>query len=349
MKYRLLKTWMLSIILMLSIGMITTLYGQGNTGDGGLYPDDFERVGMAGFQFLKIQTEARMAALAGIRTVLSHGNAASSLSNPASIADVENLGFSFTQMNYIADVKYFSGSIVKSVGNWGTFGLNFIHLDYGDITRTYWGTDAQNNAIPVVDGVFSGGDIAVGLSYARQISERLQLGGTFRYISETLDSRENVSTNSFSFDIGTVYYTGLGSLRLAMLGSNFGPDAEFVDFNDRWGIPPVEVRMPVVFSVGAAYDFFDGDDSFHLLTLAGEFVHPNDGPEKIHTAAEYTLMDLLILRGGYRFNYDEDGLSLGAGIKVGIGDKHIVEIDYAFMDFGVLETRHMFTLVYNME
>jgi len=342
-------TLKLLAVLMMLLGIVPAIYGQANLGDGGLDPSPFERVGMSGFQFLKIQTNARMAALGGMRTALSHGNAASALTNPASIADIKNFGFAFTRMNYIADIQYFSGSLVKNFGKWGILGVNFIHLDYGDITRTYWGFDAQSNPIAVTDGTFSGGDLALGLSYARQVTDRLQIGGTFRYINEILDDDSGVSTSLWAIDIGTVYYTGIRSFRIAMLGSNFGPDAEFVEFEERFGIRPVEVQLPVVFSLGAAYDFFEGNDSPHFMTLAAEFIHPNDGPERVHIGAEYSLMELLILRGGYRFNYDEDGLSLGAGIKVSVSRNNLIEIDYAFMDFGLLGVRHMFTLGYNID
>ena len=46
-----------------------------NPEDGGIETTDFERTGTASFLFLKLQTEARTAALAGIKTVFSHGDA----------------------------------------------------------------------------------------------------------------------------------------------------------------------------------------------------------------------------------------------------------------------------------
>ena len=58
---------------------------------------------------------------------------------------------------------------------------------------------------------------------------------------------------------------------------------------------------------------------------------------------------MLSLRGGYRFNYDEDGLSLGAGLKVSVANRNTIEIDYAFMDFGRLGALSMFTLVYDWD
>jgi opacity protein-like surface antigen len=83
------------------------------------------------------------------------------------------------------------------------------------------------------------------------------------------------------------------------------------------------------------------------LTLAAEFTHPNDGAEKVHAGAEYTLMSLLTLRGGYKFNYDEEGLTLGAGLNVELSGMK-VGIDYAYVDFGRLEQLHMFSFALGM-
>ena len=340
---------MLVFMLLLSLTMSSGLHGQVEYEGGGLKQTEFERVGMSGFQFIKMPTKARMAALGGIRTAISSENSASAFANPAAIAGIKNFGFSFTQMRYVADIMYFSGSFAKDFGKWGVLGLNIINLDYGDITRTYWGQDEQSNPIPVIDGTYTGGDVALGLSYARRVTNRLQVGGTFRYFSETLDSRDAISTTNWAIDIGTIYYTGIRSLRIAMLGSNFGPDAEFVEFDERLGILPVQVQLPAMFSLGAAYDFFDGEGSRQLMTVSVEFVHPNDGLEKAHLGVEYSLLDMLSLRAGYRFNYDEDGLSLGAGFKVSVANHNVIEVNYAFMDFGRLGTNNMFSLAYSFE
>jgi hypothetical protein len=198
-------------------------------------------------------------------------------------------------------------------------------------------------------GEFSGGDLAIGLSYARQITDRLQVGGTARYIKETLDDVEGISTSNWALDIGTTYYTGIKSLRLAMLGRNFGPDVNFAEFDERIGTAPVDVKMPMQFVMGVGYDLLEGmDGSPHLLTLAAEFVHPNDGPEKLHFGAEYTLASMFTVRGGYRQNYDEEGLTLGAGLNIHTGAFR-VRFNYAYVDFGTFDYVNLFTLNVGMD
>ena len=317
--------------------------------DQGIHPAPFEQVGNSGWQFLKLPTNARFAASGGITTVLSHGDAASALANPASIADVENIGVALNQMNYVVDTDYLSGGIVKNFGNWGFVGFNFVYLNYGDMVRTSIEnlTDEQGQYTGQAElrldglGTFGAHDLAFGVSYARQITDRLQVGGTLRYISESID---DASSSNISFDIGTVYYTGLKTLRLAMVGRNFGPDAEFVTWNERIAYPPTKVYMPMQFQLGMAIDILEGGEANdHLWTIAAEFVHPNDGPEKVNVGTEYSFMNLLMLRGGYRFNYDEEGMTLGGGISVSMANSLDFLINYAYLDVGRFDTVHMFS------
>ena len=129
-----------------------------------------------------------------------------------------------------------------------------------------------------------------------------------------------------------------------MVGRNFGPDVQFATYDDRLGVPAANVKMPMVFALGTAYDILEANNnSPHLLSVAAEFTHPNDGPEKIHLAAEYGLMNFVFLRGGYRFNYDEEGLTLGGGINLKTATFG-VKIDYAYIDFGRFNAVHIFTL-----
>jgi len=47
--------------------------------------------------------------------------------------------------------------------------------------------------------------------------------------------------------------------------------------------------------------------------------------------------------GGYTFNTDEEGLSLGSGVKVDLGSATVL-VDYAYVAFGVFDAVHMFLL-----
>jgi len=100
----------------------------------------------------------------------------------------------------------------------------------------------------------------------------------------------------------------------------------------------------MMFAAGAAMDLIGGQkEAKHRLTAAAEFTHQNDGEKKINIGAEYELLNMIALRTGYRFNYDEFGFTLGGGLKWTKGNKGI-RIDYAIMDAGRFDTLNMFTI-----
>jgi hypothetical protein len=331
--------------ILISLLLISGSYAQ----QAGLDPIDVERTGTAGWQFLKINVDARMAGMGGAFTAVSNGDVGSVFGNPAALVGVQNFDVAFYNISYVADINYYAAAIAKNFEGIGLFALSVNSLDMGDIPRTI------NSVIPgegrteaVVTGeTFTGGDFAVGLTYARQITDQLSIGGSIRYIQESLDDVvDPLKMSNVSFDFGTIFYTGWRSLRLAMSARNFGPDQNLTGWSEQYQIEPVDIRMPIDFRLGVGMDFLDSENSPHFLTLVAEFLHPSDGPEKVNTGAEYWFNNILALRAGYRFNYDEESYTFGAGLKYGVDD-FAGRVDYAFADFGLLEQVHMFTLGIN--
>ncbi len=307
----------------------------------GIAPNDIERVGQSGWQFLKINPDPRQAAMGGAFTALGRGNANAVLGNPASLAEVEQHDLQLNTMSWIADISHQSAAFAKNFDGLGVLAVSFVTLDYGDIAET------MNSAIPgearteavVTGNYFSARDLAVGLTYSRKISDKLALGGSVRWLRQNI---AELSMSNWALDFGTMYYTGFKSLRLAMSARNFGPDSRLTGWSEEYQAEPDNIRMPIDFRVGVAMDFLQENDSAHLLTVALEGDHPNDGSEKLHLGAEYVYARKLSLRGGYRFNYDEQSLTLGTGFNFAFSGLH-GGAHYAFLDFGALEQVHMFS------
>src|SRR5258706_12979982 len=68
---------------------------------------------------------------------------------------------------------------------------------------------------------FSYGDVALGLTSAKKMTDQFSFGVTVRYVEETLDI---LKMRGVMVDLGTFYWTGLGTSRFAVVVSNFGPD-----------------------------------------------------------------------------------------------------------------------------
>jgi hypothetical protein len=327
----------------LMIGALIFLFTcSGLFAQGGIEPYEIERVGLSGWQFLKINGSARQAAMAGAFTALSEGDAGAIFGNPAALVDVENFGVSLSRVNWIADIGYQSVAVAKQFGNIGVIGFSVVSVDMGDIEETINSPIAgENRTEAVITGnTFTAGDIAVGISYAKRVTDRLAIGANVRWIREKI---ADVNMSNVSIDFGTVYYTGFKSLRFAMVARNFGPDTHLVGWSEEYQAEAVDIRMPLDFRVGIAMDFFESEDSPHFLTVSLEGTHPNDGPEKINTGLEYTLADILTLRAGYRMNYDEESFTFGGGLGFSFGEM-MASMNYAYVDFGRLEKVHMFSL-----
>jgi hypothetical protein len=184
--------------------------------------------------------------------------------------------------------------------------------------------------------------LLLSVTLAREFSDRLSIGVTAKYLREKLFV---YSTDLFTFDVGTFYDTGFKGIRFAMSFQNFGKSVRFLEQGDR---DEEGYDVPLLFRVGASVDLVAPDEGFvnagdgHRFTLMAEALNTNDFGERYHIGGEYVFLDFLSLRGGYRFNYDEGNLSLGAGVARSIGSVG-VRFDYSFVRYEFLDSPHRLT------
>jgi hypothetical protein len=138
-------------------------------------------------------------------------------------------------------------------------------------------------------------------------------------------------------DIGSIYYLGYGSVRIATSLDNFGsqlkPSGNFVS--------PItgEVRSydgfdpPTVFRYGIAFEPIE--NARQKLTTSLEMNQPADNRQALKLGLEWTWSSRLALRSGYNFNADELKFSAGAGLFAKIGGNKAT-VDYAYTDGGFL-------------
>lgn len=322
------------------------LFGTVSYAQSGIVPANIERNGQSGWQFLKINGDARQAALGGAYSVISNGDANSMFGNPASLTDVKNLDAQVNFVEWIADINYYSIAIAYNLGEWGVIGSSIAMLNYGDIPETINESIGSNGTQPVITGnMFTANDFAFGISYAKNITDNLSIGGNVRWLQQQI---ADLSMRNWSLDFGTMYYTGFRSLRIAITARNFGPDSRFGGWSEKYQTESDYVRMPLDFRAGIAMDFLDYERSPHLLTLIAEGDHPNDGREKFHVAADYSFEGMFFLRAGYKFNYDVQRFTFGAGITYPIGNI-VGTINYAYVDFNELNQVHMFSLGFKFQ
>jgi len=320
---------------LLALMLSTPSYAQ-----SGIEPSEIQRVGQSGWQFLKINGDPRQAALGGTFMITNNPTANAVFGNPAILASIDDYDIQFNNVGWLADIQYTSLVVAKTLPGIGSFALSYVGMNYGDIPETIHTPLQGGGTVPLVTGeTFSANDMAIGVSFARQITEQLALGGNVRYLNQEI---AGTGMSNWSFDFSTLYYTGYRSLRLAITARNFGPDAHLVGYSEDLQSEPVDIRMPLELRGGIAYDWLEGDESPHVLTTIVEGRVPSDGKEKIHLAAEYRYHDLFSVRSGYRFNYDEEGLTLGMGFHFPVGHFDC-SLNYAYLDFGALTQVNMYS------
>ena len=290
------------------------------------------KVGTTGAQFLELGVSARSMGMADAFVAVSN-DVSAVYYNPAGLTSLLGTEVLATYVSMPADIGYGFAAIgfpLESVG--GVLGFGVSALTSGSmVERTYnRGVDYPDEGIFGTGRKFAWNDLAVSVSYGRYLTDRFSLGFTVRYIGEFV---HDFSASSWSADVGTSYNTGYRDFKLAMAITNFGPDLKFIE---------KAAPLPINFKFGGSINVIEAAD--HVLTLVAEGSHPSDNLEKYNAGMEYLFKDRFALRLGGRFNYDVDGLTAGAGMRLPYGDEGQISFDYAYQDFGILTQVHRFTM-----
>jgi len=294
-----------------------------------------KKVGQTGLQFLKVDMSPRAAAMGGAYTMIGD-DAGALFYNPAGIGRMDHkFDFFSGQTQWIADIKYNAIGLAYDLKNWGAVGVSAISCDYGD--------DMIGTMVSTSDkgyektGSVDIGAYALGLSYAKAMTDAFTIGGSVKYTAQHLGSNQLVAggpevenkIDALAFDFGTIFYPGWHSLRLGMSVSNFSGDLKYRD---------EAFQLPLTFRIGVAMDVLDllGEHKNGLL-LSVDALHPRDYTERIQVGGEYLYKNMFAVRVGYKFNYDEENFTIGAGLKYPIGGT-VVKLDYSYGDMGVFNS-----------
>jgi hypothetical protein len=327
------------IILLISFGLLSSLSAS-----------VFPKAGTTAAPFLKIGAGARAVALGGNFTGLA--NDASALYwNPAGITNLESISFSVTHSNWFAGISHDYLAFTTPVGSAGALGVEVIYLASGDIEQT---TLQEQDGTGIF---YDASDIAFGMTYARELTDRFSVAMKAKFIRQTIYSEE---ASTMAVDFGTMYRTDFHGLTIGMNLANFGGSLQMLG-NDLSVVSEDPISgeqtetvfnteswpLPIVFRVGIAMDVAGPEHSFfpmsgNRVTLVMDGAHPNDNYETFGAGVEYEWNDLLALRGGYRANHDTENLSLGGGLNLILAGLH-VSLDYAWADMGDLDAVQRFT------
>ncbi len=319
-----------------------------------IFSQNVSKTGTTAASFLEIGVGAGATGMGGAFVSIAD-NASALYWNVGGIAELPQFEAIIVHTDWIAETNFDFAGLVLPLGNFGTLGFSFTSLSMDDMKVT---TVEQPGG---TGEYFSASDIAVGVSYARLLTDRFSIGFTFKYIEQTI---WHMSASAFAIDAGTKFRTDLlGGLTIGATMSNFGSPMELNGRDARYFIRvddtkdgsndqiPTSIEMdtwelPLMFQIGVSTFAFNNDT--YKLRVAADATVPNNNYQSMNVGGELSFEDFLFLRGGYNSLLLEDGeggLSFGVGInsKMIFSDA-VVNFDYAFRDFGRLQNVHNFSV-----
>ena len=303
-----------------------------------------QKVGSTSMQFLEVMPVARGTALGEAYSVWASG-AEAVFWNPSGLASIQSPELSATFVKWIFDTRQGALSFGTTIGDVGALGVQVQYVDFGVFEEAIATRPYINREInPGLTGnTFHPFSYLVGLTYARNLTDRFATGLSLKYAHESLyngqmavaqitqGSFQEVKTwaNGVMFDFGIHYNTGFRSIQIGASVQNFGGNVTYA----RQSSP-----VPLLFRWGIAADVIGKDaiissDPENRLGIAFDLYQPNDYGQQEHIGAEYEYEGIFALRVGYKFNYDFEGLTVGGGVKQTIGSVSF-SFDYSYGSIG---------------
>lgn len=319
------------------------------------YAGGIKKVGTAAATFLRIPVGARAAGM-GSAFVSMPDDPTSSYWNPSVLSSVNSNALVLDHAPWMPGINFEFVGLVLPLGDLGTVGLSatILHTDEMDVTTP---------SDPMGTGeTFTAASFALGISYSRYLTDRFSIGGTFKFISETIF---NSSATGIAFDIGTIYETPFAGIRLGASISNFGTKMQMTgeDLNVRVDIAPNQegnnqsivgklntdsFDMPLIMRIGISGEVIKTDQL--RWTLSADGINPNDNGQSVNMGSEIGLLnDKIRIRAGYKdlfLDNNETGLTFGFSVSdLNVFGSVLITTEYAYQDFVHLGNSNRFTLV----
>lgn len=326
------------------------------------------RVGARGANFLEIGVGARAQALGGAYAGLASG-ATSMYWNPAGLGSTEGLvaAYSYSPLYGDLDITHnFAGVAIPVFG--GGLGVSYLQFSSGDIERTSENFPGADD--PTFGPVFNYTGSAIGLSYGRRLTDRLQVGGSAKFIQEGLT---DAKATWWALDFGTMFNTGLYGLSLGAALQNIGNSAAMTGsltktrITTREAFPvdqpvnlavqqyqlPMMFRFSVVSDLAGAPDALFSPGSAVGMKLALDFNDGVDTDLQSSLGLEVNVKNLVYLRAGKRwvnetlpdgqdFRSFSHGMSFGGGLHLPVFGRFF-SFDYAYTSMGELQNIQVFS------
>ncbi len=309
------------------------------------------KVGTTVGDFLTIPVGPRATGMGGAFVAVAD-DATSAFWNSSGLSRLPGNQFTAARADWLVGTSLNYVGVVIKLDSDNAFALSFNSLDYGDEEIT---TALQPNG---TGQRWDAMDLAVGLSYSRNLTDRFSIGGTLKYIQSRI---WNESASAFALDVGLLFTTQFNGLKIGMNIANFGTEMKLAgkDLFQPVDIDPANTgnnstigssletdswNLPLMFTVGVGMDAVNTEN--WRWTVAADAIYPNNTTPYINGGTELVWNNILFLRVGYNSLFEEaseEGLTAGAGLQYNIGGFDL-RIDYSYMDFGIFDSINRYSV-----
>ncbi|MDR3189105.1 MAG: type IX secretion system protein PorQ [Prevotellaceae bacterium] len=297
--------------------------------------------GESTYNFLKIASSPKSAALAGACLAPLYNDVGMAPQNPALLDSSMRNTYALTYLAYLAGISHSSLAGAWRAGSAGTLGASIVNLSYGSF-------DAWDEAGEEA-GRFSANELAVGLHYSRSVLSFLSVGVTLSAVASQL---ERYSSYGLTVGLGARYRSADGLLNATLsfksLGVQLKPyredNRESLPFEIQLGVAKKLERAPLGFSASlndlqsfSVYANAQEEDNTLNASRQGASTMTKIGREllsHLSLGVEVAPSKYFYVMGGYNFRRSNE-LSVaesrsGAGFSFGVGILlKYVEISYA--------------------
>ena len=273
--------------------------------------------------------------------------------NPAGLSAFDGrVDAMFSSAKNIAEIGNNFFGIAFNTGQSGVIGISMKALSFGEIPiTTVQDMDGDGGA------TYSPSFSVIGASYARKLTDRINVGLTAKLIYESVP---RASATSLAFDFGIQYkdLIEIKGLSLGLAIRNIGTNMEYTGtgllvsarqvgetYNDYLYHPTSSDQLPASLEMGLSFKPTD------MLMLSAVYQNSNTETDYLRVGTELNFANIGFVRAGYAFQLDGGselgnsvyGLTLGAGVKFQINQTNIC-VDYVYRPAQLLGNENLICL-----
>ncbi len=305
------------------------------------------KAGQAGAKFLSLPYSVRGESMGGAFTAVGDDPSVI-FYNPAGAALITQKSLYFVAGNWWG--SYVSGVSYVTPTKRGNLSVFMSGVYVGGIEAYELTADAQI----IYKGTIAYMASQLGFGYSTFLTDKFAFGVDVKLIYEGFGGYS--TAYSVAIDAGTYYHVGFRDVVIASSFRHFGfdlkPSGTYTRYEYNNGVVEniveyTSYKLPTVFNLGISGSLYS--NAYSRLKGSLEIVHPVDNLEYYVLGLEYSILNMVFLRAGYKFYTNEAEAVNGAnGLNVGLGIRYgKFALDYGYYMKGIMPPINQVSILYN--